>query len=72
MLVLIMLSIQTGHFKLHLNTHFETKGPCGRKDKVKRKERNNEYNCLIGFPRGQFLDNKAKTRGIALNIFRVL
>ena len=33
-----------------------------------KREKNDENNCLICFLRGQFLDNKAKTRGIALNV----
>ena len=28
--------------------------------------------CLIDFLRGQFVDSKAKTRGTALNILKVL
>ena len=41
---------------------------CRTKNKVKREERNDENNCLIGFLRGQLLDSKVKTRGTALNI----
>ena len=44
---------------------------CGTKDNVKRKEGNDESNCLIGFLRGQFLDSKAKTGGIVLNILEI-
>ena len=43
------------------------------KCKVKKNaERNDKNYCLNGFPRGQFLDSKAKTRGIALNRLKVL
>ena len=45
---------------------------CGTKDNVKRIERNDQSNCLIGFLRGQFLDSKAKTGGVVLNILEVL
>ena len=39
---------------------------CGTKCKVKRNtDRNGKNYCLNGFLRGQFLDSKAKTRGIA-------
>ena len=33
----------------------------------KETERNYENNCLICFLRGQFLESKAKTRGVGLN-----
>ena len=36
--------------------------------KEKKRDRNDENNCLIGFLRGQFLESKAKIRGIALDI----
>ena len=45
---------------------------CGTKGNVKRKERNDQSNCLIGFLRGQFLDSKAKTGAVVLNILEVL
>ena len=35
------------------------------------RKRDDKNNCLICFLRGQFLDSKAKTRGIALNIYEV-
>ena len=38
---------------------------------MKKREINDENNCLIGFLRGQFLDSIAKTRGITLNILKV-
>ena len=37
----------------------------------KKRERNDENNCLICFLRGQFQDRRAKTRGIVLNIQEV-
>ena len=45
---------------------------CGTKDNVKRIERNDQSNCLIGFLRGQSLDSKAKTGGVVLNILEAL
>ena len=39
--------------------------------KMKR-ERNDENSCLLGFLRAQFLDSKAKTWGIAINILDAL
>ena len=42
---------------------------CGTKCKVKNNtERNSKNYCLNGFLSGQFLDSKAKIRGIALNL----
>ena len=38
----------------------------------KNRERNEENNCLICFLRREFLDSKAKTRGITFNIWEVL
>ena len=34
-----------------------------------KRERNDKNNCLIGLLRGEFLDSKAKTRGIVLERF---
>ena len=39
-----------------------------KRQSKKKGEKNDKNNCLICFLRGQFLDSKAKTRGIALNI----
>ena len=40
-----------------------------KRQSKKNRERNDKINCLIYFLRGQFLDSKAKTRGIALNFY---
>ena len=49
-----------------------TESLWNKEQNKKKREKNDENNCLIGFHRGQFLDSKAKTRGIALNILKVL
>ena len=48
---------------------FSTKPLLNKRQSKKKRERNDENNCLICFIRGQFLDSKAKTRGIAHNIY---
>ena len=62
------------HFKIKTNFKFSnfSLSLCRTKDKLKRTERGMMNNCLICFLTGQFLDSKAKTRGIALNIYEVL
>ena len=65
------------HFKIKTNFKFQiftlfTKSLRNKGQSKKNRERNDENNCLICFLRGQFLDSKAKTRGIALNIYEVL
>ena len=65
------------HFKIKTNFKFQiftlfTKLLRNKGQSKKNRERNDENNCLICFLRGQSLDSKAKTRGIALNIYEVL
>ena len=62
--------------KLQLKSNFKLKkkfklfaGFLWNKEQSKRKkETNDSNNCLLDFVRGQFLDGKAKTRGIAFKI----
>ena len=65
------------HFKIKTNLKFKifklfTESLQNKGQSKKNRERDDENNCLICFLRGQFLDSKAKTRGIALNIDEVL
>ena len=47
---------------------FFTDSLRNKRQSKKKRERNDENNCLIYLIRGQFLDSKAKIRGIAFNI----
>ena len=72
--VLIMIFIQINSFKTKNKIKIFklfTESLWNKVQSKKKRERNDE-NSLIGFLRGQFLDSKAKTGGIVLNIFEVL
>ena len=67
--------------KLRLKSNFKLKkkyqtfffvGFLWNKEQSKRKkERDDNNNCLLDFVRGQFLDSEAKAGGIAFNILNV-
>ena len=65
--------------KLQLKSNFKLKkkiklfaGFLWNKEQSKRKkERDDNNNCLLDFVRGQFLDSEAKAGGIAFNILNV-
>ena len=59
------------HFKIQIFKLF-TESLQNKGQSKKNREMNDGNNYLICFLRVQFLDSKAKTRGIALNIYEVL
>ena len=76
--------LDSWHFKLHLKTDFKlktnsnfqilkhfTESLWNKGQSSIKTDRNDENNCFIGFLRGQFLDSKARTRGIALIFWKL-
>ena len=65
-------------FKIQIKTNFKLSNLSVFMKQVlvksTKKKGGGDYknSCLIGFLRGQFVDSKAKTRGTALNILKVL
>ena len=64
------------HFKIKTNFKFQifklfTESLRNKGQSKRNKERTDENNCLICFLRGQFLDSKAKTRGIEILIWGI-
>ena len=60
------------HFKIKTNFKFQISKLSNVFSQNKGQRKKNRETKVICFLRGQFLDSKAKTRGIALNIYEVL